>query len=104
MIRLFAVYLKWPASSSSTRTAAARGCGYESGIRKNGRFGAALHAENNETNPLGRPLDQRVLCTNTAAGVRGPELIKISIAGLADAVLAEENCRIWVMCSRLPGS
>ena len=36
-------------------------------------------------------------CTNTAAGVRAPELIKISIAGLAGAVLAEENCRIWVM-------
>ena len=36
-------------------------------------------------------------CTNTAAGVRGPELIKITIAGLAGAVLAEENCRIWVM-------
>jgi hypothetical protein len=29
--------------------------------------------------------------------MRGPELIKISIAGLAGAVLAEENCRIWVM-------
>src|SRR5436190_11166534 len=28
---------------------------------------------------------------------RAPELIKISIAGLASAVLADENCRIWVM-------
>ena len=29
--------------------------------------------------------------------MRAPELIKISIAGLAGAVLAEGNCRIWVM-------
>jgi hypothetical protein len=37
--------------------------------------------------------------------VRAPELIKISIAGLAGAVLTEENCRIWVMqgrCTQLP--
>jgi hypothetical protein len=28
---------------------------------------------------------------------RAPELIKICIAGLAGVVLADENCRIWVM-------
>jgi hypothetical protein len=38
MIWLFAVHLKWPASSSSTRTAVAPGCGYESGTRRRVRF------------------------------------------------------------------